>query len=357
VRWPALSTSPLAAGLLRGPGASSRVLAIGFWLLVLAYPSIAPSNYWIRIACWVGLYALLASGLNVVVGLAGLLDLGYVAFYGIGSYTFALLASNQFNIHWSFWVIVVVALAMTALAGILLGIPVLRLRGDYLAIVTLGFGEMTYILLINLDRPVNITNGTNGIVGIDKPWLGDIRFDSDWQYYYLILGFLILGLFVIRRVNRSRLGRAWVALREDEVAAAASGINTTTTKLWAFALGASFAGAVGSISAALQGSVFPDSFLFTESTLILAMVVLGGMGNIVGAVVGAAVLVIVPELLRPLQNYRLLIFGLLLMVMMIFRPEGIVVSRRRQRELHPEGDDIATQERETLYDVEHGIAP
>jgi branched-chain amino acid transport system permease protein len=353
-----LSTSPLAAGgSWRWTSTSGRVLVIGFCLLVLAYPWIAPSNYWVRIACWVGLYAMLASGLNVVVGLAGLLDLGYVAFYGIGSYAFALLASNQFNIHWSFWAIVVIALATTALAGLLLGIPVLRLRGDYLAIVTLGFGEMTYILLINLDRPVNITNGTNGIVGIDTPRLGGIRFDADWEYYYLILAFLIVGLFVIWRVNRSRLGRAWIALREDEVAAAANGINTTTTKLWAFALGASFAGAVGSISAALQGSVFPDSFLFTESTLILAMVVLGGMGNIVGAVVGATVLVILPELLRPLQNYRLLIFGMLLMVMMIFRPEGIVVSRRRQRELHPEGEEIAAQERESLYDVEHGVAP
>src|SRR5215217_871535 len=164
-----------------GLSASSRALFLVLGIAVLVYPWVAPSNYWIRVACWVGLYALLASGLNVVVGLAGLLDLGYVAFYGIGSYAFALLASNQFNIHWSFWVIVVVALATTALAGILLGIPVLRLRGDYLAIVTLGFGEMTYILLINLDRPVNITNGTNGIVGIDRPWLGDIRFDSDWQ--------------------------------------------------------------------------------------------------------------------------------------------------------------------------------
>ncbi len=330
-------------------------LLIGLGLLIASFPWVAPSSYWIRVACWVGLYALLASGLNIVVGLAGLLDLGYVAFYGIGSYTFALLASDQFDIHWPFWVIVVIAVVSTALTGMLLGIPVLRLRGDYLAIVTLGFGEITYILLINLDRPVNITNGTNGIVGVDTPRLFDVAFDADWKYYYLILAFLALGMLFVRRVNRSRLGRAWIALREDEVAAAANGINTTTTKLWAFALGASFAGVVGSISAALQGSVFPDSFLFTESVLILAMVVLGGSGNIVGALIGAAILVILPELLRPLQGYRLLIFGLILMVVMIFRPEGIVVSRRRQRELHPDGEEIAAQERETLEDAEQDV--
>jgi len=357
VRLPASITPPGAERLRRGVGARRELLLAGCAILVLVYPWIAPSDYWIRVACWVGLYAMLASGLNVVVGLAGLLDLGYVAFYGIGSYAFALLASGQFDIHWSFWAIVVVALAVTALAGILLGIPVLRLRGDYLAIVTLGFGEMTYILLINLDRPINITNGTNGIVGVDTPRLGAFSFDANWKYYYLILAFLLLGLFVIQRVNRSRLGRAWIALREDEVAAAANGINTTTTKLWAFGLGASFAGVVGSIAAALQGSVFPDSFLFAESTLILAMVVLGGMGNILGAVVGAAILVVLPELLRPLQAYRLLIFGVLLMVMMVVRPEGIVVSRRRRRELRPEDDELATRQRETLYDVERGVTP
>jgi ABC-type branched-subunit amino acid transport system permease subunit/ABC-type branched-subunit amino acid transport system ATPase component len=308
--------------------------------LLLAFPWVAPSSYWLRVACWVGLYAMLASGLNIVVGLAGLLDLGYVAFYGLGSYTYALLASEQFEIHWPFLAIVVTAGAVTALAGILLGLPVLRLRGDYLAIVTLGFGEMTYILLINLDRPINITNGTNGIIGIDVPRMLGFSFDADWKYYYLILGLLALSLLVIERLKRARLGRAWIALREDELAAAANGINTTTTKLWAFALGATFAGIAGAVAAALQGSVFPDSFLFTESILILAMVVLGGMGHLLGAVVGAAVLVILPELLRPLSDYRLLIFGLLLMVIMIFRPEGFVVSRQRRRELRPDDDLI-----------------
>jgi len=216
---------------------------------------------------------------------------------------------------------------------------------------------MTYILLINLDRPINITNGTNGIVGVDAPRLGALSFDSNWKYYYLILAFLALGLFVIHRLNRSRLGRAWIAIREDEVAAAASGINTTTTKLWAFGLGASFAGAVGSVAAALQGSVFPDSFLFSESILILAMVVLGGMGNIAGAVVGAAVLVILPEVLRPLQAYRLLIFGVLLIVMMLVRPEGIIVSRRRRRELRPDDPEVAARQRETLESAERGVVP
>jgi branched-chain amino acid transport system permease protein len=325
----------------------SSIVYLGVGLLILLFPWIAPSSYWLRVACWVGLYAMLASGLNVVVGLAGLLDLGYVAFYGIGSYAFALLASSQFNIHWPFWVVVVVALAITALAGILLGLPVLRLRGDYLAIVTLGFGEITYILLINLDRPVNITNGTNGIIGVDAPRLFDFAFDADWKYYYLIVAFLAATLLVIRRLNRSRLGRAWVALREDETAAAASGINTTTTKLWAFALGAAFAGVAGATAAALQGSVFPDSFLFTESILVLAMVIVGGMGNILGAVVGAAVLVVLPELLRPLADYRLLIFGCVLMVMMILRPEGIIASRRRRRELTSGSEEVVANERES----------
>jgi branched-chain amino acid transport system permease protein len=349
--------SPALERLRRGIDEHPERLLIGLLVLALIFPWIGPSDYWIRVVCWVGLYAILASGLNLVVGMAGLLDLGYVAFYGIGSYAFALLASSQFDIHWSFWAIVVVASAVTALAGVLLGIPVLRLRGDYLAIVTLGFGEMTYILLINLDRPMNITNGTNGIVGVDAPRLGALSFDSNWKYYYLILAFLALGLFVIHRLNRSRLGRAWIAMREDEVAAAASGINTTTTKLWAFGLGASFAGAVGSVAAALQGSVFPDSFLFSESILILAMVVLGGMGNILGAVVGAAVLVVLPEVLRPLQAYRLLIFGVLLIVMMLVRPEGIIVSRRRQRELRPDDAEVAARQRETLESAERGVVP
>jgi branched-chain amino acid transport system permease protein len=328
---------------IRPPTALTRrrrlaLLVAGLAVLVVFYPWLAPSQYWIRVACRVGVYAMLASGLNVVVGLAGLLDLGYVAFYGIGSYTSALLASDHLDLHWSFWAIVLVALAVTALAGVLLGIPVLRLRGDYLAIVTLGFGEATYIVLINLDRPINITNGTNGIIGVDSPRLGAVAFDADWKYYYLILALLLVGLAVVQRLNRSRLGRAWIALREDAVAAAANGINTTTTKLWAFALGAAFAGVAGAVAAPFQGSVFPDSFMFSESILILAMVVLGGLGGIRGAVVGAAVLVVLPEVLRPLQAYRLLIFGLLLMIMMVLRPEGIVGNARRRRELRPERD-------------------
>src|SRR5205823_8057639 len=173
---------------------------------------------------------LLATGLNIVVGRAGLLDLGYVAFFGLGAYAYAMVASQHFGIHFPFLAALVLSTAVAALAGVLLGIPVLRLRGDYLAIVTLGFGEMTYILLINLDRPVNITNGTNGIVGIDVPRLFDFAFDAEWKYYYLILGFLLLTLLVVRRLNRTRLGRAWVALREDELAAAANGINLTSTK-------------------------------------------------------------------------------------------------------------------------------
>jgi len=311
---------------------STAIAALAI-LGALIFPLLGPDSYWIRVAGWVGLYAMLANGLNIVVGFAGLLDLGYVAFYGLGSYTFAILDSTHFNLHASFLLGLCAAIAVTATAGVLLGIPVLRLRGDYLAIVTLGFGEMVYILLVNLDRPFNLTNGVNGIITIDKPSFFGFSFDDPVRFYYLIIVFLLLVVTVSHRLSKSRLGRAWVALREDETVAAAMGINTTTTKLWAFGLGASFAGAVGSISAAWQGSVFPDSFLFTESVLILSMVILGGMGSIPGAILGAAILVVIPELLRSLAVYRLLVYGLILMVMMIFLPQGIIRSEQRKREM------------------------
>jgi branched-chain amino acid transport system permease protein len=292
------------------------------------------------------LYATLALGLNIVVGFAGLLDLGYVAFFGIGSYLFAFLSSPHFGIHLPFLVALPIIIAVTAVSGILIGAPTLRLRGDYLAIVTLGFGEITYLLLINLDQPpLNITGGPNGIVAIDAPSFGGFVFSRNIEYYYLFLVALLVVLAASARLRDSRIGWAWQAIREDELAARAMGINTTVAKLQAFAIGAAFAGIGGSFLASWQRSVFPDNFLFTESVNILAMVVLGGMGNLPGVVLGATLLVAFPEIFRDFQVYRMLVFGLLLMVLMIFRPQGLLAARQ-QREEEPAAGVIAEEEAE-----------
>jgi branched-chain amino acid transport system permease protein len=310
--------------------------------LALLAPAASPSEYWTGVLARICLYATLALGLNIVVGFAGLLDLGYVAFFGIGSYLYAFLASPQFGIHLPFLVALPIVVAATAVSGILIGAPTLRLRGDYLAIVTLGFGEITYILLINGDRPVNITNGVNGILDIDPPALGGLVVRGNTQHYYLFLAFLLLVLVASARLRQSRIGWAWQAIREDQLAARAMGINTTVAKLQAFALGASFAGIGGSLLASWQRSVFPENFLFTESINVLAMVILGGMGSLAGVVLGATILVALPEIFRELQTYRMLVFGLLLMVLMVVRPQGLLaphaLGRRRplpaEREVH-----------------------
>ncbi|OLB03054.1 MAG: hypothetical protein AUH14_13940 [Candidatus Rokubacteria bacterium 13_2_20CM_69_15_1] len=289
-------------------------------LVALVAPLVAPNDYWVGVMARICLYATLALGLNIVVGFAGLLDLGYVAFFGI------VLA-------------VPIVVVLTALSGILIGAPTLRLRGDYLAIVTLGFGEITYLLLINLDRPLNITGGPSGIVGIDPPALAGFALSHNTQYYYLFLAALALTLLASARLRHSRIGWAWQAIREDELAARAMGINTTVAKLQAFAIGASFAGIGGSFLASWQRSVFPENFLFTESINILAMVILGGTGNLLGVVLGATLLVSMPEVFRDLQRYRLLVFGLMLMVLMVFRPQGLLTFRgRREAEPEPAGD-------------------
>jgi ABC-type branched-subunit amino acid transport system permease subunit len=292
-------------------------------------PLVAPNDYWIGVMARICLYATLALGLNVVVGFAGLLDLGYVAFFGIGSYLYAFLASPQFGLHLPFLVALPIVLVVTALSGVLIGAPTLRLRGDYLAIVTLGFGEITYLLLINLDRPVNITGGPSGIVSIDAPAFWRLAITTNRQYYYMFLVMLLVALVASARLRDSRIGWAWQAIREDELAARVMGINTTVAKLQAFATGAALAGVGGAFLASWQRSVFPDNFLFTESINILAMVIVGGVGNLLGVMVGAAIIVALPEIFRDLQLYRLLVFGLLLMVLMIFRPQGLVVGWRR----------------------------
>jgi branched-chain amino acid transport system permease protein len=305
---------------------------VGFALVI---PAFAPNAYVMGVITRICLYSLLALGLNIVVGFAGLLDLGYVAFFGIGSYVYAFLCSPHFGLHWPFLVALTAAVCVTAIFGILIGAPTLRLHGDYLAIVTLGFGEITYILLINLDRPIDITGGPSGIVTIDPPSFFGYALRDNWQYYYLIL--LLMGAAVVfsRRLRDSRIGWAWEAIREDELAAQAMGINTTAAKLQAFAIGASFAGAGGALLASWQRSVFPDNFLFTESVNILAMVILGGVGSLPGVILGATVIVALPEIFRGFALYRLIAFGFLLMVLMIFRPGGLLTFAGRREEADP----------------------
>ena len=317
------------------------VLAVVACLLV---PVIAPSEYWVRVAGMVGLYTMLALGLNIVVGFAGLLDLGYVAFYGIGSYVYAILASPHFNIHLPFWLLLVICVMAAALSGVLIGAPTLRVKGDYLAVVTLGFGEIAYILFINLDRPINITNGVNGLLGVDPPTIfgftvgqpldiAGLAFNRTTQFYYFILFFTLAITFFVQQLRTSHIGRAWAAIREDEVAAIAMGVHTTQLKLLAFAIGASTAGVAGAVSAGWSSSVFPDSFLYMESVNILCIVILGGIGSIPGCIIGSAILVGIPEVLRDLRIYRMTAFSLILILMMIFRPQGILGSKVRRREL------------------------
>ena len=333
---------------------------IGLTLLALPFALAYAGTAWVRIANFAILYILLALGLNIVVGFAGLLDLGYVAFYAVGAYTYALLASPHFNLHLPFWVVVPIGAALAAFFGLLLGAPTLKLRGDYLAIVTLGFGEIVRIFLNNLSRPVNITNGPQGVTGIDpfridgfdfaqyQTLLG-LEFSGPIKYYYLLLAVVIAVIMINLRLQNSRIGRAWEAIREDEIAAAAMGINTRNVKLLAFAMGASFGGLAGGMFSAMQAFISPESFVLVESIMVVSMVVLGGMGNIWGVILGALLLSFVPEILRwtvqPVQEalfgrqlvdpevIRMLIFGLALVLVMLFRPAGLLPSAVRKREL------------------------
>lgn len=297
--------------------------------LISALPPLI-GNYWTHVLAYIGIYIMLGIGLNVVVGFAGLLDLGYVAFYAIGAYGYALLASPQFCIHVPFWVMIPVCVAMASLGGALLGIPVLRMRGDYLAIVTLGFGEIIRIVLNNLD---SVTNGPKGVLRIDPPSIGPFEFTTPTHYYYLILAGCLVSVFIARRLNDSRVGRAWIAMREDEDAASLMGIDVVKYKLMAFAIGASFAGVGGIIFAARQGSIFPDDFSLMVSINVLCLIIIGGMGSIPGVILGALVLIGIPEVLRAVSLYRMLAFGALLVIMMIFRPMGFIPSSRRRLEL------------------------
>ena len=341
------------------------VALIAIALIALPFALAQAGTAWVRITNFALLFVMLSLGLNIVVGFAGLLDLGYIAFYAVGAYVYALLASPHFNIHLPFWVILPIGALVAAMFGVLLGAPTLKLRGDYLAIVTLGFGEIVRIFLNNLSQPVNITNGPRGIARIDPFSIGSfsfsksetffgLTFSGPIKYYYLLLVVMLLVIFINLRLQNSRIGRAWEAIREDEVAARAMGIDTTRIKLLAFAMGASFGGVAGGMFSAIQGFISPESFVLVESVMVLSMVILGGMGNIWGVVLGAVLLSFIPSFLRytvgPLQMWlfghmviepeviRMLVFGFVLVLVMVLRPGGIWPSAVRRRELAPSED-------------------
>jgi branched-chain amino acid transport system permease protein len=269
-----------------------------------------------------GIYVILALGLNVVVGFTGLLNLGFVAYYAIGAYSFALLNTK---LGMGFWSAMPVSVLITVLAGFLFAIPAVRLRGDYLALVTLGFGEIVHITLNNWD---SLTKGPNGISGIAAPSFFNFELSSLSTFYYLVLFFVTLAVFVMQRIQASGIGRAWVAIREDEIATSAMGINNTVYKLYSVAFGALWAGLAGCLYASKMRFISPESFTFLESILILCMVIVGGLGSIAGVIIGAMILVFLPEMLREVQLYRMLAVGAGLVLLMIFRPQGLFGGRR-----------------------------
>ena len=298
---------------------------IGVSAFALAFPFVF-SLYQTNIMITALIYVVTGLGLNIVVGLAGLLDLGYVAFYAVGAYSYALL---NYHFGLTFWMVLPIGAGMGLLFGILLGFPVLRLRGDYLAIVTLGFGEIIRLVLENWNE---FSFGPSGIANIPRP--GFLGIEMSLQQvtiyiYFLMIALALFTIFVVRRLQDSRIGRAWIALREDEVACQAMGIDKTRTKLSAFAMGATWAGMAGVVFAAKTTFINPASFTIWESIIILCVVVLGGMGSVVGVIFGALILILLPEYLRAFSEYRLLIFGAILVVMMVFRPGGIVSEARR----------------------------
>ncbi|MDO8280544.1 MAG: ABC transporter ATP-binding protein [Burkholderiaceae bacterium] len=348
-----------------------HTVIFGVLLLILPLFLQSQGNAWVRIADIALLYVLLALGLNIVVGYAGLLDLGFVAFFAIGAYMFGLMDSPHLTeafpafkamfpngLHTPLWIVIPMGAALAGVFGILLGAPTLKLRGDYLAIVTLGFGEIIRVFLNNLDHPVNITNGPKGLNQIEsikffgynlgRPLnIGDYQLSSVTQYYYLFLALVVVSVIICHRLELSRIGRAWMAIREDEIAAKAMGINTRNMKLLAFGMGATFGGVAGSMFAAFQGFVSPESFSLMESVMIVAMVVLGGIGHLPGVILGAVLLAALPEVLRyiasPLQAMtdgridasilRQLLIALAMIVVMLLRPRGMWPTPERGKSL------------------------
>jgi len=311
--------------------AASRSLAVrvnstATTVLALSLLLILPfflNDYYRDITTLTGMYIILALGLNIIVGQAGLLNLGYVAFYAIGAYTYAILSTGY---GLAFWPGLVAGALSSALFAVLLGLPTLRLRGDYFAIVTLGLGEITRIILNNWD---SVTGGPNGISQIGRPVIAGYTLHSTMDFYYLVLGMVLVAVFTMRRLIASRIGRAWIAIREDELAAESMGIDTFRLKLLAFVLGSVCAGVAGVFFAAKMAFVSPESFTFFESVLILCMVVLGGMGSIGGIILGAFFLIMLPEVFRDFQDYRMLAFGTALVLMMTFRPQGLLGAMKK----------------------------
>jgi branched-chain amino acid transport system permease protein len=345
----ALSRVGLVASLGRITSRHSKVLVAAGIMAATIFPFTQGGNgYSLRIAASIGVFAAAAVGLNIVVGLAGLLDLGYIAFFGVGAYFAAIVSgsvTSVVHVHLPFGLVIILGALVSGLFGVIIGGPTLRLRGDYLAIVTLGFGEIFRITVNNLDGSAgpSLTNGPNGVSNIPDLAFGSFNFGANHtvfgidlpfqaNYYWLEIVLIAVVMTAFLRLAESRIGRAWVAIREDELAAAASGINTTRLKLLAFALGAMLAGAAGTVDAHVVKVAAPDSFTFLESALLLAAVILGGMGTVPGALLGATVLYLLPEKLRFLQDLRLLVFGVVLVLLMRFRPQGLVASKRRARE-------------------------
>ena len=314
-------------------------------IVVGSFPLLA-NNYMIDVGITCLIYIVLGLGLNIVVGLAGLLDLGYIAFYAVGAYSYSLL-----NLHFgiSFWLALPIGMVIGAIFGCIIGYPTLRMRGDYLAIVTMGFGEIIRLVLNNWDK---LTKGPNGLLGMAKPAVvypaltdGGLSWvvyslKSLHALYYLMFIIAVLTVIGVRRLDNSRIGRAWVAIREDEVAAELSGVPTTWLKLLAYAMGAAFASVVGAFFAAKLSYTNPNFFIFMESCIVLCIVVLGGVGSIPGIVLAGIILIAVPEVFRELQDYRMLAFGLAMAAMMVLRPEGLIPASRRKRELHETGQSI-----------------
>lgn len=330
-----------AAPMFQGIGDYKKWAIPAFFILLLIFPFLPFTNrYFLDLAIVILTYIMLGWGLNIVVGMAGLLDLGYVAFYAVGAYSFAIISLN-FGL--GFWICLPLAGILAALWGILLGFPVLRLRGDYLAIVTLAFGEIITIVLKNW---VSLTGGPDGLSRIPRPTLFGLEFThgGDWSFaqftglsysplhkfvilYYIIIALVLLTYFVTNRVKTMPIGRAWEAMREDEIASRSLGINIVTTKLTAFSLGAMFGGFAGAFFATKQGYISPESFVFIESAMILAIVVLGGMGSQIGVAIAAVIVTVCNESLREFEQYRMLIFGLAMVLIMVWRPRGLISTR------------------------------
>lgn len=359
--------------------ALSRLPGWAWWTLAIVIAAVFPllnvaglvETAWLRVGVISLIFVMLSLGLNIVMGETGLLNLGYIAFFAFGAYTTALLSSPKFGLEWPFLAVLALSAVVAMLAGFLISMPILRLRGDYLAIVTLAFGEIVRLTITNL---VPLTNGPNGITGIYPPTLSSsadrgaeglaawLVIDKPVEYYYLVLVCVIVLAVLLTNLKNSRIGRAWNALREDELAAVSAGITAARAKMLAVVLSAGIAGFAGSLFAYYSNVISPESFLFMQSVIVVCMVVLGGMGSIPGVIVGAVVLQALPQIIRQaagaarseFEVYRMLIYGILIVVMVIFRPEGLIPDKIFRRESHEVDPRELERTRQSLFDLEEG---